>query len=167
MSESILEQIAQWHAAALTEVTTSNGYHQTLVVSRPEEVFLDADTITDLTTVAALGACEADGAPDLDAAGNVYWCQTFDAIVYVLARGGGSVAVDNRITRIVGDIHQRIGTEMTAAVEGDRAFCGGLAYRIDLLPWEIAVDDTLRATVVNVPVAIAFAVQQVDPYTQT
>ena len=38
MSESILERIALWHAAAVAEITVAGGYQQTLSVTRPQEL---------------------------------------------------------------------------------------------------------------------------------
>jgi hypothetical protein len=56
---------------------------------------------------------------------------------------------------VIADIHKRLGGEQS---------CGGLAYRVDLLPWSIGVDEAKMVTVVDVPVAIAFEVARNDPY---
>lgn len=169
MAESILEQIAQWHLAMINSITTANGYQQTLTGSRAEEQFLAGETIGDLDVLCCLaagdGAVELEG-QDLDPSGKVQWSQLIDAFVHLLGAAGTGLAVDQRITRIVADIHKRIGVEWTAAQTEHRLCCGGLVYRIDLLPWEIGVSADGACTVVNVPLRFAFEVQRKNPYAQ-
>jgi hypothetical protein len=168
MSESILEQIAVWHLAMISSITVANGYQQTLTGSRSEEEFLDGDTLRDLSVLCALsagdGAVEPDG-QDLAADGKSRWVQRFDAFVFVLGRGSTALAVDNRITRIVADVHKRIGVEVAAARAVPRLYCGGLVYALELLPWEIRSPDGV-CTVVNVPLRFGYEVQTQNPYAQ-
>jgi hypothetical protein len=94
MSESILEQLAVWHLAAINSITEVHGYQQTIVAKRPEEVFIDSDTVTDLTAICEMGECVEDVEPTLD---QVFWRQTFHAWVYLLGVAGTSLAVDTRV----------------------------------------------------------------------
>ncbi len=163
MPESILEQIAAWHAAALAGITTANGYQQNLQVWRPDDLEVDGTAIKDLTTICSLGECVED---HQRTSGKYFWRQTFEAWVHLLGSASITPAVDTRITRVVADIHKRIGLELADAVTNKGRYCGGLAYRIDLLPWEIGVAQELNCTIVAVPVAIAFEVLAGDPYSQ-
>lgn len=168
MSESILEQLALWHLAAVNDVTVANGYQQTLVGSRSEEEFLDGDAIGDLSVFCALSASDEavrKESETVDLGGTkIIWIQRFDAFVHVLGRGGTDLAVDNRITRIIADVHKRMGIERAAVRDNAGKCCDGKADWIDLLPWEIGVSPTGVCTVVNVPVAIRFEVDANNPY---
>jgi hypothetical protein len=170
MSESILEQIAIWYAAALAEITIAAGYHQTLQVWRPNEIEFDGTAIKDLTTLCTLGA--GDGAVTLDSetldesAPTTTWWQRFDATVWLLHAASITPAVDTRITRIVADIHARIGVELAAQAATDGPYCGGLADAIELLPWEIGVLVDDNCTLLNVPIRIKYTVLTRDPYSQ-
>lgn len=170
MSESILEQIAVWHAAAIAGITVANGYHEDLHASRSEEELLAGNTITDLSTLCALSAGDDAVLKDsetLDAAEpTTSWWQRFDAFVHVLGQAGTALAVDQRITRVVADIHKRIGVEFAAQAATDGPYCGGLADAIELLPWEIGVSLEGLCTIVNVPVRIKYTVLTRDPYQQ-
>jgi hypothetical protein len=163
MSESILERLALWHAAAVAEITEANGYHQTLSVTRAEELEISGSPRADLTAIVCLGECSEDRQRT---SGKVFWRQVFDTFVLVLGKGGTDLAVDNRITRIVADIHARIGRELAAAAGNRGRYCDQLAYRIDLLPWDIGVLEKHDATLVAVPVALAFDVCADNPYSQ-
>jgi hypothetical protein len=166
MSESILEQIAAWHAAEIATVTVANGYQETLTVTRPEDLFADGESIKDLATICELGDCTEDADPDIEHGGRLYWRQVFHTWVHLAGAGSTGLTVDKRITRIVADIHKAIGVEITAAQHAHRPYCSSLAYRIDLLPWQIGVLEGLSVTLVDVPIAIAFAVLETDPYSQ-
>lgn len=166
MAESILEQIAAWHAAEIAKVSVANGYQQTLTVTRPEDLFTEGESIKDLAAVCELGDCVADADPDIEHEGRLYWRQIFHAWVHLAGAGSTGLTVDKRITRIIADIHKAIGAEIAAAQDDHRPYCSSLAYRIDLLPWQIGVIEGLGVTVVDVPVAIAFAVLETDPYSQ-
>jgi hypothetical protein len=166
MSESILEQIAAWHAAALATVTVTNGYQQTLTVTRPEDLFADGAGITDLATICELGECSLDAEPDLDHDGKLQWRQVLHAWVHLAGPGATGLTVDKRITRVIADIHKMIGVELAAAQHGPRPYCSSLAYRIELLPWQIGILEGLGVTVVDVPIAVAFEVSGTNPYSQ-
>jgi hypothetical protein len=170
MSESILEQIAVWHLAMISSITVAAGYQETLVGSRSEEEFLDGDTLRDLSVLCALSAGDGAVVKDcetLDVVAPVTaWWQRFDAFVYVLGRGSTALAVDNRLTRIVADVHKRLGVEMAAHADTDGPYCDGLADALELLPWEIGVSADGVCTVVNVPVWIKYRVLTRDPYSQ-
>jgi len=168
MSESILEQLAVWHLAAINGITVANGYHQDLVGSRSEEEFIDGDALRDMSVLCALSAADdavRKESETLDNTGaKIIWWQRFDAFVHVLGRGTTALAVDNRITRSVADIQKRIGIERAALRTNAGKCCGGLAQWIDLLPWEIGVSPIAICTVVNVPVVIRFEVDANNPY---
>jgi hypothetical protein len=169
MSESILEQLALWHLAAICEVTVAGGYQQTLVPSRSEEKFLDGEAITDLSVLCALSG-DDDAVVKVSETINrenprTKWSQKFDAIVHILGDGGTGLAVDNRITRIVADVQKRLRMEYVAAAMGGRP-CGGLAEAIELVPWQIGMSPTGYCTIVNVPVRIHYWVKTNDPYSQ-
>jgi len=168
MAESILEQIAQWHLAAIGSITVANGYQQTLVASRSEEEFLDGQAITDLSVLCALSAADdavVKESETIDNTGSkIIWRQRFDAFVHLTGRSTTALAVDNRITRIVADTHKRMGVERSALRTNGGTCCGGLAMWIDLLPWEVGVSPTGICTVVNIPVAITYEVDANNPY---
>jgi hypothetical protein len=160
MSEPILERIALWHAAAIAEITIAGGYHQTLAVTRSEDLLIDGNPQRDKTTVCALGECTEDR----QRTGGVYfWRQVFDCFVQVLGSAGTGDSVDTRIARIIADVHTRMGLELKAARTNRGRYCGGLAYRLDLLPWEIGIVLAHNTTIVSIPVAIAFDVLADDP----
>lgn len=165
MSDSILERIAQWLLAAYGQITLAGGYANTLAVSRPQEEQIDGDTIRDLTAILSQGDPQADAAPTME---HFFWLQPFDLFVFALGRGGTPTPVDQRLNSIVADVHARIGLEIDpAAIRANKGvLCGGLAYRIDVLPWEYAVNQALHATVVRIPVAVAYEVLRKDPYSQ-
>lgn len=154
----------------IASVTTANGYQQTLLASRSMESFYDGDAVADLSVLCALSSgsdAVVKVSETLDADDPVTtWSQRFDAFVHILGRGGDAVAEDNRITRIVADVHKRIGVELAAQKATDGPYCGGLADAIDLLPWDIGVSQDLQCTLVNVPIRIQYRVLTRDPYTQ-
>jgi hypothetical protein len=165
MSEPIVEQIAQWLAEALGQITVENGYRQTLKVSRPEDVFVAGESIGDLTAIVVQGPAKADKAPTIDAAGPMlFWLQVFEIDIYFLAAQGASV--DTRINRAVADVYKRIGVETAQNRANKGRCCNGLAYRIDLLAPQIAGEPEIKATVAKVPVAIAYNFHARDPYSQ-
>lgn len=168
MSESILEQLALWHLAAVGSITVANGYHQTLVASRAEEEFLDGDAIRDLSVLCCLSSGEDAVVKEFETLDNsgpkIGWIQRLDAFVHVLGAGSTDLAVDNRITRIVADVHKRFGVERAALRTNGGILCGGLATWIDVMPWEIGISPTGVCTVVNVPVLIRFTVDANNPY---
>jgi hypothetical protein len=166
MSEPIVERIALWLKTALAQITTEGGYNQTLVVSRPEDVFVAGESVGDLSTILVQGACKADRAPTVDATGpQLFWLQTFEANVYLIAAAG--LSVDTRGNRVVADIHKRIGVETAQLRTNKGRCCSGLAYRIDLLAPLFVGEPDLNATRVIVPVAIAYHVNARDPYSQS
>lgn len=168
MAESILEQIAQWHLAAINSITVASGYQQTLVGSRNEEEFLDGDAIRDLSVLCCLSAAGdavRKESETLDnTGGKIVWVQRFDAFVHLLGRGTTSLPVDNRITRAIADIQKRIGVERAALRTNGGILCDGLAIWINLLPWEIGVSPVALCPVVNVPVDITYEVDANNPY---
>jgi hypothetical protein len=170
MAEPILEQLAQWHLAAVAGITTAAGYHQTLLASRSEEKFLDGESLKDLSVLCALSAAEGavvKVAEDINREHpTITWDQRFDAFVYLLGRGGSTVPVDRRIARIVGDVHKRMGVERAQLATRRGLICDGLAQWIDLVPWEIVVDEPGVSTVVNVPVRVRYTVHANDPHQQ-
>lgn len=170
MSESILEQIAAWYAAALAGITQAAGYHQTLQVWRPNEIEFDGTAIKDLTTICALGAGDGAVVKDSETLDTddpaITWWQRLDATIYLLHAASITPALDTRITRTVADIHTRIGVELAAQAATDGPYCGGLAQAIELLPWEIGVLVEDACTLLNVPVRIKYTVLTRDPYSQ-
>ncbi|MEN6335556.1 MAG: hypothetical protein ABFE01_15000 [Phycisphaerales bacterium] len=166
MPTPILEQIAQWHYAMIASITEANGYAQTLGATRPEELQLAGDATTDLTAVCAIGNSAMEDVANEDAE-HFCWQVQFDCVVTILGKGTTSTVVDTRITQIIADIHRRIGTELlTADMSKHAPYCGGLAYDIRPLPWEIVVDTATQATLVSIPVRISFEVSKTNPYSQ-
>lgn len=170
MAESILEQIAAWLETAVAGITVAAGYQQTLTASRSMEKFLAGEAITDLSVLVALSS--EDGAvvknsETLDTIDpTTTWWQRFDLFVHVLGAGGTGLDEDTRITRIVADVHKRLGVELAAYAATDGPYCGGLADAIELLPWEIGVSPVAVCTVCNVPIRIKYTVLTRDPYSQ-
>lgn len=170
MADSILEQIAVWHLAAINGVTVANGYQNTLTATRAGEQLIAGEPIEDLTTLCALAADE-DAVQKVDETLDTIdptttWSQRFDAYVHLLGQAGTGVTEDERITRIVADVHKRIGMELAAQRATDGPYCSSLADAIELLPWEIGVSVVYNCTVVNVPVRITYTVLTNDPYSQ-
>jgi len=163
MAEPIVERIAQWLLAALQQVTTANGYHQTLRVSRPLEPDPPAGSFEDLSAVLEMGDRSAASPPTLT---HRHWRQTFFVAVYLLGRDAGGVCVDQRINRVVADIEKRIGVEI-AAQPGSDKMAGGLAFRLHAAEPEIWIDRARQATVVLVPIEADYKVKVTDPYSQS
>jgi hypothetical protein len=169
MPDPIVEQIAQWLLTALGDITVAGGYQQTLAFSRSIEKFLDGEAIGDLDTLLAFSA-ENDAvvkeAETFDKENPItIWWQRFDCFVHVVGTPGVAIAQDNRISRIVADIHKRMGVEL-AAHKADDVYCGALAQGIDLPPWAITTSPIAVCTVVIVPIRIKYTVLTRDPYSQ-
>jgi len=159
MSEPIVERIAQWLLAAMREITTGNGYHYKLSVSRPLDLEPPAETVGDLSMILEMGEREEATKPTLT---HRCWRQPFLASVYLL---GSAEPVDQRINRVVANIEKRIGIEV-AAHKGADGLCGGLAYRLVVESPEVWIDRRRQATVVLVPILIDYKVSIIDPYAQ-
>ncbi len=163
---TVLELLAQWHCAAINEITVANGYQQTLTATRSTVLFWDGTAVGDLAVLCGLST--SDGAvvkefETLDGAGSIIgWRQQFDAVVRVLGEQDG-LTEDERITRIVGDIHYRMGLERQSLRANRGTCCSQLATWIDLLPWDIGYIEQEKCTFVNVPVSIRYTVSGTDP----
>lgn len=161
MSEPIVERIAQWLLAALQEITVAGGYHYTLAVTRPVTAAAGTDTFEDLTAF-----LEQDEAEEVE--GTLTHCRyrrPWLVSVTVLNSTEAGVSTDQRINRIVGDIALRIGREKDAHKTGI-SYCGGLAYELDCGPERIFVDRQQQASVVVVPIFVAYETLASDPYNQ-
>lgn len=162
----ILERIAQWHAAAIASITTANGYSQTLSVTRSGQLALDAGHVKDLDAICSLGELCSEDTGEEDE-GHFCWRQSFDAMVYFLGAGGGSAGEDPRIASVIADIHKLLASEFqNADYSRHNCYCGGLAYGIAPMPWEIGWDVTRQAVYVVVPLLISFEVLHTDPCSQ-
>ena len=164
MSEPIIEQITQWLVAALTEITQANGYQQDLAVKRPEDTYLDSESVTDLTTMVAQGACEPDQSGTME---ELFWKQTFEISIFFCPVPGASLSLDTRINRAVSDVYKRLGVELAAIRTNHGRLCDELAYRFDFEGVEIGIVESLAATVATVLVTVAYTVNRTDPYVQT
>ena len=163
MSEPIIEQIAIWLKEALAEITEANGYQQTLAVKRPEDTYIDEQAIENLTTIIVQGDSEPDGEGTME---ELFWLQQFDISTFFLAQRDAALSVDTRINRVAADIHKRLGLELSDIVTNNGTLCSGLAYRFVFLPIEIGIVESLAATVLNVPIGVAYAVKRTNPYEQ-
>jgi len=170
--ESIIEQIAQWLAAAIAEITEANGYHQTLDVSRPEDAYIEGDkSYNDLSAVINQSDCEE---PDKKTQEEYFWRQIFEIDVYLLADVTKALGVkmDTRINRIAADIYKRMGFEMLQARANKGRLCNGLAYRgpsacpIELIPPVIIIAPYINSTIVKVPIGIFYEFDATNPYNQ-
>ena len=160
MSEPIVEQIAEWLVSALGEITTANGYQQTLTVARPGELEDDDRSIADLTTIVGL----EDAEPGETMTSELRtWLQPFGIVVYLVGQGGTGLSIDKRINRVRSDIEKRLGAEI-ATYRGDASLCGNLADWIELGGVEIWQDETNQATVLLVHVTIRYHVAFTNPY---
>lgn len=162
MSEPIIEQIAEWLVAAIGEITTANGYQQTLEVIRPEDFFDETLTVGDLTTIVAQDDPELLG-PRSKA--GVRWRQPFDVVTYFTGRGGTGLSVDRRINRVRSDIEKRVGTEF-ASLAGPNSLCSGLADDLEIESPKIGVDEQNHLTILVCRVWISYRTSATDPYTQ-
>jgi len=171
MAESIIEQIAQWLESAVADVTVAGGYQQTLSVKRPEDRYITPESITDMSATVYQADCEEDSEPDADEpAGDyypqIYWRQEFVIYVDFFAQKGAALSIDTRINRVTADIQKRIGVEVAALRANGGRLCGGLAYRIELMPPSIELDRDLNSTVLMCPVEIAYNFDRDNPYSQ-
>lgn len=163
MSESIIEQIAQWLEAAIAEVTTANSYQQTLSVKRPEDNYIDPASIADLDAIVVQGDCLGDKGSTQE---HYFWKQQFIINVHFFAKTGTSLSLDTRINRAAADIYKRLGTEMQNAETNKRKYCNQLAYQMDLLPPSIEPVEEINATVLLCALDIYYEVSRFDPYSQ-
>lgn len=162
----ILERIAQWHAAAIESITVADGYSQTLSVTRAGQLALDAGHVRDLAAICSLGDVCSEDAGEEDE-GHYCWRQSFDTMVYFLGAGGGDDGEDPRIANVIADIHKLLAWELQNADYSRRnRYCGGLAYGIAPMAWEIGWDVTRQAVYVVVPLLISFEVLNTDPCSQ-
>ena len=163
MSEPIVEQIAEWLVSALGEITTANGYQQTLTVARPGELEDDDRSIADLTTIVGL----EDAEPGETMTSELRtWRQPFGIVVYLVGQGGTELSIDKRINRVRSDIEKRLGAEI-ASYRGDGSLCGNRADWIELGGAEIWQDQANQATVLLAHVAIRYHVAFTNPYLQS
>jgi hypothetical protein len=168
MAEPIIEQIAQWVALALGEVTVENGYQQTLLVSRPESHFMEEREVRDLTAIVVQGEQSLDQ-PGRHGMEDAFWLQIFEVYVFLFGAAGTGLAMDQRANRVAADVQNRFGMELVPATmrANNGQVANGLGYRIDLLPVSIAVHEQSNATLVMVPVGVAFETLVTNPYLQS
>lgn len=164
---SILEQIAEWHYEAMSEITVANGCNQTLRVSREGDLEQTGDPIRDLTAIVSITEQTEPGPTSVD---HFRWRQGFGARVYIIAAEGDEEspadAEDVRIARVIADLQLRlVAFELLNPSQTDAGprYANGLAYDIEPLAWEIGRDPKFQATVVSVPILVSFEVLKSDP----
>jgi len=163
MSEPIVEQIAEWLISAIAQISTANGYQQSLSVARPGDLEATDTPIADLTTIVGLEDPEHGEAPTQE---HRLWVQPFGIITFLVGDGGTEVSIDKRINRVRADIEKRLGAEI-AGYRGAKSLCNHLADWIELRGAEIWLDAENQATVLLNRVAIRYHVDFTDPYTQS
>lgn len=159
MSEPIIEQIAVWLKDALSDITRAKGYQQNLDVRRPEDSFLDDESIEDLTTIIVQAECTKGEGISVS---HIRWLQSFEIYVYFLAQKDADLSLDTRINRVTADIQKRLGVELAAPTSG--RFCDELASGILFDGSDILIDVDLHATLLRVDITIRFEVSYTDPY---
>jgi hypothetical protein len=164
MSESILEQIAVWHAAAIAEITVANGYPQTLSVKREGEYAEDGIPITDLSAICFLGDGQRKE-EDATVTDN-YVVRDFIVCMYLLGSGTTGLPLGTRQAQLIASVQKRIGLEREAGIAAGGSYCGGLAARVSVGPDTIDTDPERFISRVFVPVVIEYWVNKNDPTIQ-
>jgi hypothetical protein len=164
MAESILEQLAAWHAAAIAGITVHNGYPQTLDVKTENEYTEQGVAITDLSTVCFLGDGAIDESESTET--SYYMVQDFVACVYLLGRGTTGLPVETRQAQVIASMQKCIGDERAAGRAARGIFCDGRAAKIHVGPHTVDTGPELLASLVSVPVVIEYWVNKNDPTIQ-
>ena len=157
MSEPIIEQIAVWLKDALSDITRANGYQQDLDVRRPEDLWLDKESIHDGTTIIVQSHAEGNRSTS-----HQHWDQIFESHTYFIPEKNASLSMDTRINRVAADIQKRIGVELENPTGG--RFINGLARDIFFLDAFIYEDAKKQADVLQLEIVVDYQTSATNSY---
>ena len=153
MSVPILENIAEFIKDAVAEITTGNGYNQTLTSIRPRRIHITDQINKDLQTVVTQGMPELlTGVAASDHL--LTWRQPFIIEAIAIDSDDAATAIETRLNQIAADIQKKLAIDET---------CDGDAHYLDFEPPEYHHGEKL--SVVKMTVNVTYRVLKTDPYT--
>ena len=153
MSVPVIESIAANLLTTLNNVTTGNGYNQTIDIKRPSRVTYDTEAAgDDLEGLLVQGKREP-----LEHAFTVYtWRQPFIVIVYALNADRSTVTIDTRLNQITADMEKALRVDITR---------GAYAYMTNIGEPEFIISDDGLVSATMLPFTVDYRVLNTDPYT--
>jgi len=154
MSTPILETIAEFIKDAIAEITTGNGYNQTLTSIRPRRIHITDQINRDLQVVVTQGSPEIFQRVVAD---NhvVTWRQPFICEAVAVDSDDAATAIETRLNQICADMQKKLVIDET---------CDGNAHYLEFDPPEIAHGPELST--VKLTVNVIYRVLKSDPYTK-
>lgn len=155
MSDGIDEQIAEYLKERINEITTGNGFNQTLTAYRPKNNDF-SDVVPKNGVVLIWQADEEIGEePTMDSDD---WQQPFILMAIVMGTDETTDSLDTKLNRVKWDIRKKL---------AENRKCGGLCDGIDLNIPSRKFDDGQGFTGIAVPVMVSYGTEAEDPYEKT
>lgn len=153
MSISIKENISANIKTAIAAITAANGFNQDLAAERPRRNDF-SDIIPKDLTVLIKQAEEVK--PEKQAYSTTEWYLPFAIMAIVLDDDDETDSIEIRMNQVEADIQKKLMEDPTR---------GGNAIDTIILP-SVEFDDNKGFTGIAVYAAVAYRVQETDPYTQ-
>ncbi len=151
MSVPILEKIAVNLLAAINEITTDNGWNQTLTAKRPKRINLDDEITEDLTAIIQ----QENPVKGQETNSTIEWHQPFAIQTIVIDSDAATTPIDTRLNTIRADVEKKVGEDITR---------GG--YARDQRIMDPVIFDGPKFTGIAVNIVVIYRTLYGDPYTQ-
>ena len=153
MSVPLIETIAVEIAARINEITTANGFNQTLVAVRPKRNdFSDIPPVDGKVLI-----WQGDETPPgEEAIGTEEWLQEFLLIAIVIDSDAAATSIDTRLNQVRADIQKKLMADHTRGGNAvDTSFRGS---------WKF--DDGEGFSGITVNCVVHYRTQYLNPYTK-
>ena len=152
MSTPIIETIAEFIKDAINEITTGNGYNQTLTAIRPRRIHITESINQDLQVLVTQDSPAA--ATPVEGTSAATWWQPFNIEAIAIDSDDAATAIETRLNQIASDIIKKILIDET---------CDSNAHHIEIRSVEISHGPEI--SVVKVVIAVLYRTAYGDPYT--
>lgn len=153
MSIPVIENIAADILASINEITTGNGFNQTLAGKRPAAIdYLNADWDDLDVLITQVNSTEEDKPLN-----TMTRNQHFDIMAIIINAETSAVTIDTRLNQVFADIEKKMMEDPQRAT---------LAIDTEVHDAVFFKDDAGGLTGVNIDVSVIYRTTLLDPYTQ-
>jgi len=156
MATPIIELISENIKTAINEITTANGYNQTLAGYRSKRIDF-SDFRPENHKVLIVQADEDDADQVVQDGVAKEWAQPYMLLAIVVDSDAATTSIDTRINQVRADIQKKLMVDPTR---------GGYAIDTVLLPGEKIPENDLGYSGIVVNIVVNYRVKIEDPYTQ-
>jgi len=152
MSTPIIETIAEFIKDAINDITTGNGFNQTLTAIRPKRIHLDEAINQNCQVLVSQDTPEP--ATPVEGTSATTWIQPFVIEAVAVETDAVATAIETKLNQMGSDIIKKILEDET---------CDSNAHHIEIRSVEI--NHGPEVSVVRVTIAVQYRVAYGDPYT--